>query len=161
MPESVADATVRIAAARYLGMLAPEEVIAWAVRRVAVGDSGDALVQIAALRADASATDLDVLLRDLTEEVGAAIGSKRDAALTVATATARDLDDDVIEPITAARRMRDIAHRAPAVEPALREFVGLAGEWEDDPQGRRQYEDDIRRLGRSCLAEWGHEGWPS
>ena len=49
----------------------------------------------------------------------------------------------VVAPIEAACDIWRIARLAPSAEPRLRVFVGLASEWDDDPDNRASYEEEM------------------
>ena len=143
-------ATMR--ALRYLDLVEPSAVVAWACRRTSGGARPNGLVHLAELT-DARGDDVDTQLGVLAEEVGLGPLTEQEAGVVAAKAVARELTRGTAAPIEAARRIWRIARLAPSAEPRLRVFVGLASEWEDDADNRASYEEEIRSEALN-LAGW-------
>ena len=115
-------ATIR--ALRYLDLVEPSAAVAWARGQTTGGEAAKGLVDLAGL-SDMRGDDVD--------------------AHVSGEQAARELTCGAGAPIEAARRIWRIARLlAPSVEPRLRVFIGLASEWEDDPDNRASYEEEIR-----------------
>lgn len=63
-----------------------------------------------------------------------------------------------MEPIAAARTIWRAARRAQTNEERLVQFIGLASEWEDDPEHRDVYEREIR-LAASAMSRAFEDWW--
>ncbi len=143
-------ATMR--ALRYLDLVEPNAVVAWACRRATGGARPKGLVDLAELT-DARGDDVDAQLGVLAEEVGLGPLTEQEAGVVAASQVARQLTRGTAAPIEAARRIWRIARLAPTAEPRLRVFIGLASEWEDDADNRASYEEEIRSEALN-LAGW-------
>lgn len=73
------------------------------------------------------------------------------AGRLVARDIAQAIDTEELDPYPGARRLWQLARNVPELEPALWSFIGLASEWEDAPECRRELEGDIRREARELL----------
>lgn len=129
-------------ALRSLDLVGPQEIIHWAVDRVAAGAGDSALVALAAL--PPGSADVDEWLRACAADRGVVTPPESRAGVLAARVVARSLASGDVEAIDAARQIWRIAVLAPAAEPALRTFIGLASEWDDDVENRGQYEEEIR-----------------
>jgi hypothetical protein len=134
-------ATIR--ALRHLDLVEPSGVVAWARGRVSGGERTKVVVDLAEL-SDARGDDVDAHVTALADEVGLEPLTEQVAGVIAAEQVARELTRGAVAPIEAARRIWRIARRAPSAEPRLRVFIGLASEWEDDPDHQVSYEEEIR-----------------
>jgi hypothetical protein len=132
-----------IRALRYLDLVEPSAAVAWARGRMAGGQASNGLVDLAEL-SDMRGDDVDAHVTALANEVGLQPLTEQEAGVVAAEQMARELTCGVVAPIEAARRIWRIARLAPDAEPRLRVFIGLASEWEDDPDNRASYEEEIR-----------------
>ena len=130
---------------RALDLIDPRDVVGWAVRMVEQGANERALVSLAGLSAE-DTTQLDAELDALVRDLGFDALTEHAAGMISACEVARELNEGLLQPIEAARQIWRIARRAPAVEADLQVFVGLASEWDDDPEHRDLYEEEIRAL---------------
>ena len=142
-------ATIR--ALRYLDLVGPGAVVSWARGLPTGGEAVKSLVHLAELPVRDS--DVDAHLTALADEVGLQPLTEQEAGLVAAEQVARELTRGSVAAIEAARRSWGIARLAPSAEPRLRVFVGLASEWEDDPDNRASYEEEIRSEALR-LADW-------
>lgn len=131
-------------AMRALDLIDPREVIGWATRMLERGLSEPALAGLAASSEDSS--EVAGALEGLAEDLGLSPITERVAGIAAASEVARRMNEGLLEPIDAARQVWRIARLAPAAEPDLRPFIGLASEWDDDPEHRAFYEEEIRSL---------------
>ena len=139
-------------ALRTLDLVDPAEVVKWAEDLVRGGESNPLLVDLSALPArDASA--VDTRLTAISSESGIGELSELQVGQLAAADIARQLNDGLLEPIDAARAIWKVATRAPASEFALRQFIGLSSEWDDDRGRRKIYDEEIRSLALSA-ADW-------
>jgi hypothetical protein len=69
--------------------------------------------------------------------------------------TAQDILHDRRAPYEAARELWRLRNEVAQIEEALRPFVGLASEWEDTPDHRSDYEQDIRLAAESVRRKFG------
>jgi len=144
-----------LAALRRLDLVAASYAIEWAASRIAEGDTSENLTRLASLPPDTEADDVDSLLSDaLHEPDRLPARDARVAGEIVAQKLARDIVKGLIAPYEGAKRIWiDVARRVEDLEPALRPFIGLASEWEDDTAHRQEYEEDIRRAALDFLQE--------
>ncbi|GAA1194195.1 hypothetical protein GCM10009675_06250 [Prauserella alba] len=124
-------------------LVGPSDVIDWAQCLVADGDTQEKVVALSVLPDDAT-EEVESLLGALADDVGLCEMTEARAGTLVAAQVARLLTSGELEPIDTAREIWRISRLAPSVESELRAFVGLASEWEDDPENRDVYEEDIR-----------------
>ncbi|MEU4295010.1 hypothetical protein AB0E63_42880 [Kribbella sp. NPDC026596] len=143
-------ATIR--ALRHLDLVEPSAVVAWARAATTRGDSTKGIVDLAEL-SDARGEDVDAHVTALADEIGLVPLTEQVAGVVAAEHVARELTRGTVAPIDAARRIWGIARLAPSAEPRLRVFIGLASEWEDDPDNRTSYEEEIRSEALN-LAGW-------
>jgi len=134
-------ATIR--ALRHLDLVEPSEVVAWARGQTTRSASTKGVVDLAEL-SDARGDDVDAHVTALADEIGLEPLTEQVAGFVAAEHVARELTRGTVAPIEAARRIWRIARLAPSAEPRLRVFIGLASEWEDDPDNRASYEEEIR-----------------
>lgn len=154
---------LKLEAATFAGQLALDlitrsEVIEWASTQVANGEQRPTVVELAGL--DENAQDrVDELLEDLLVDLGLASLTDYQAAMLSASRVSRQLCGGEKEPIDAARAIWRIATQVPASQVDLRPFIGLASEWDDDPDSRSLYDEEIRSRALP-LASWT-VGWGS
>lgn len=139
------------AALRALDLVDRAEVVAWATERLEnIGDMRFAeLAGLSPIDLDRVDPQLSVLLAAL----GGVQPTEFQRGMLAAAHVARQLRCGVLQPIDAARALWSIARRAPASEPHLRVFVGLASEWDDDRDHRGEYEKEIRSAALA-LEDW-------
>lgn len=142
-------ATLR--ALRRLDLIGREAVVEFADKWLLEIESSDVLGELAGVSPD-EADRVDVLLDTLAAMAQLPPMTEATAGMLAAKQVALRLDRAECEPIDAAREIWRVALRAPAAEPRLRAFIGLASEWEDDRDNRALYDQDIREEAR-WLAE--------
>ncbi|MHC6219220.1 hypothetical protein [Arthrobacter sp. MMS24-S77] len=126
-----------------MDLVGRSEVVAWAERKVAAGEQEPLILELAAL-SSAEYDQADDLVTALARSLGCGELSEYRAAMLAAAYVARRLLEGHLEPIEAARRIWRIAAEAPESARELRPFIGLASEWDDDPEARSYYEEEIR-----------------
>ncbi len=138
-------------ALRELDLVNRAEVVTWATERLEeIGDMRFAeLAGLSPIDLDRVDSQLSVLLAAL----GGARPTEFQRGMLAAAHVARQLRSGVMQPIDAAHALWSIARRAPASEPRLRTFVGLASEWDDDRDSRGEYEKEIRSAALD-LEDW-------
>jgi hypothetical protein len=142
--DSQNDTALELAALRRLDLVDPVHVVRWAAEQLATEPTSPSLVELASLTQPIRASEVDGLLTQLLEGLGAPLVTEEQAGLLVARRIAQEIVDGSVEPAVGARKIWwDVARRVPAVEGQLREFIGLASEWEDNPDHRGEYENDI------------------
>ena len=135
---------LEVAALRTLDLIAPGQAVRWAAERAAERDASPQVVAIAALTEDVRADDIASLIDDLLETEGAAPLDDERAGLIVAKMLAQDIVDGTIAPAVGARTIWwDVVGRVPTTRDRLADFVGLASEWEDNPEHREAYDAEI------------------
>jgi len=113
--------------------------------------TNDSLVALAILDAE-DGQEVDSALDAVLAEMGIAPLYPNEAAMILAKKTAEDIIANKVTPHDGARFIWvKLARRVPEVEEALRVFIGLASEWEEDPIHREQYDSDIVRASRSLV----------
>jgi hypothetical protein len=144
---------LKVAAQRRLDLLGPRDVISWANNRIASGDDASTLLSLA-LMSDTYGADVDEQLEQLLDEIGAPRLDDVRAAMIVARMIAQKIVDGSLSPIEGSRTIWwRIVRRVPEAEPRLRQFIGLASEWEDAPSQRSAYEKDIEDEAARLLQE--------
>jgi hypothetical protein len=126
-----------------LNLIGASEIVRWAEERLNCGEYCEILADLASI----PPTDGDQVFTSfvaLTSKFGLAPMTQERAGIIMAGEAARELSQGNITPIQAAENIWRIARLAPAAEPRLRQFIGLASEWEDDPASRELYEEEIR-----------------
>jgi hypothetical protein len=131
------------AARRSLDLVDRGQVVAWAEREVATGEQDPLVLELAAL-SSAGYDRVDDLVMALASGLGYGELSEYRAAIVSAAYVAQRLGEGLMEPIEAARSIWRIVVQVPESEPDLRPFIGLASEWDDDPEARSYYEEEIR-----------------
>lgn len=133
-----------IRALLYLDLIDPRAVITWADDPEPRTEGLDGLAALAYQLPDVRREEVIAQLATVADELGLEPLTEQAAGVAAAEDAARQLARGALTPIEAARRIWRIAWLAPSAEPLLRPFVALASEWEDDPQNRSHYEDEIR-----------------
>jgi hypothetical protein len=133
----------RMRALLFLDLVDPSAVIDWAGDLDLRVGRPEGLATLAELT-DARREDVGAQLAVVADELGLEALSERVAGVDAAEDVARRLVGGTVAPIEAARRIWRIATLAPSAMPQLRVFIGLASEWEDDPDNRSTYEEEIR-----------------
>jgi hypothetical protein len=139
-------------ALRRLDLIGRPEIITWATREAQSAWSYPSLLALAGL-STRDPDEVDHLLALLLEEQGQSAPTEFQCGMLAAGNIARQIGSGALEPIDGARAIWSVARRAPASEPSLRDFVGLASEWDDDPDHRAIYEEEIRSAALA-LASW-------
>jgi len=142
----------RLAALRKLDMIGARDVVSWAADLVQKGELNDNLFALS-LQSPSDASAVDALLISARSESGLGDLSELQVGRLAAASIAGQLADGQLEPIEAARAIWKVAVLAPASEAVLRPFIGLASEWDDDPENRDVYDEEIRSLALS-VADW-------
>lgn len=132
-----------LAALRALDMADPIEAVRWAEELVQNGASDPVLLDLSAL-SESDLAEGDRLLTALAGQSGIGELNELQTGMLAASDIARQLNQGMLEPIDAARAIWKVALRAPASEPSLRAYIGLASEWDDDPEHRDVYDEEIR-----------------
>ena len=83
-------------------------------------------------------------------ELGLSVPSQDEAGLVIAKSIAHDVLSGSVKPYDGAKRIWGLYAKNPNL-PGLRPFVGLASEYEDDPQNRGAYENEISKACRSLI----------
>lgn len=111
------------------------------------GLDSPALCRLAGLTA-AELDDGPELLVQLFGEFGMGPLSPVQAAWVLVQELARAIVDSRIDPVEGARRIGAFTYEFDPLFPLLRVFIGLWSEWDDHPDGRPDYEADIREEAR-------------
>jgi hypothetical protein len=140
-----------IAAAWYaLGKLTTEEAISAAHAALNRGVYSESLGEL--ILAELRWSDVGPLLAKAFGELGIIVPDRTTAIRRLARHIARQIQFGEMRPFDGAHAIwRKLALELEA-EASLQCFVGLASEWEDWPESRREYEADILRAARD-LAE--------
>lgn len=131
-------------ALRRLDLIDPEAIVTWAEGWMLSDDEQVPEVTALATISDVRGEDVDMLIENLAATMGLPLLTEKSAGVIAAQDAARALRSGEMTPIDAARRIWRIARLAPAAEPLLRNFIGLASQWDDDPAHRTSYEEEIR-----------------
>lgn len=136
--------------ARYrLGLLASDELPAIAARALAADKDSPSLRRLAGT--DAGDTDeIRRLFEKCLRELGLAVLSQDEAGLVVAKSIAHEVLSGALKPYDGAKRIWGLYAKNPNLH-GLRSFVGLASEYEDDPQNRSGYENEIAKACQSLI----------
>jgi hypothetical protein len=126
-------------------------IIEWAEQKLSEGASATYLRDLAEI-VEPRKEDVAAIFAAISGDLGLPQLSEEIAARTAAQLAAKDLVQGAQTPIDTARRIWGIAQLVPSVESQLLSFIGLASEWEDDPNHRSEYEDYIRAEARRFLA---------
>ena len=147
----LAASALRTRAMRLLDLADPHQVIEWANAALIEDPTNDSLVALAILDAE-DGQEVDSALDAVLAEMGIAPLYPNEAAMILAKKTAEDIIANKVTPHDGAWFIWvKLARRVPEVEEALRVFIGLASEWEEDPIHREQYDSDIVRASRSLV----------
>ena len=121
-----------------------------AIQALEKGFDGPALRELAGLQ-KLTERDLGNLFELALKEVGRLPMSKREAGLIVAKNIAQEIINGNIEPYEGARRIWwDIWEQNRELD-ELKVFVGLASGYEDEPDHRHEYVDDILKEARKLI----------
>jgi hypothetical protein len=96
---------------------------------------------------------------DALEELGYSIPGEEEAVWRLVRHTAEQIVQGDITPYDGASWIWRSAYRRVEHEGDLRIFVGLASEWEDNPEYRDQYDEDIVDEARTLLARQHPRRW--
>jgi hypothetical protein len=139
---------------RLLDLADTHEVIEWANAALAEDPTNDSLVALAILDAK-DGQEVDSALDAVMAELGVAPLDSNEAAMILAKETAKDIIAQKVMPHDGARFIWvKLARKVPEVEEALRVFIGLASEWEEDPSQREQYDADIVGASRRLVSQY-------
>jgi hypothetical protein len=139
-----------------LGDLAPEQVPAIALRAL---EDGSEMTEICVLAGLTSPTrrDVDDEIPLLLQELGTARPTRPQAAKILADEVLRKIVKGEVDAYGGARVLWSYSNDFEdlGVWEQLRPFVGAASEWEDDPERRPDYEQDIVEEATALLALGG------
>lgn len=143
-----------LAAARFaLGKLSSEEAIASASGALDRGLYSESLGRL--LSTEPIWSKVRPLFEKGLSELTIPIPSRSVALQILAHEFARQMIFGELSPYEGSRRIWwDVANESDS-DPSLRVFVGLASEWEDTPQYRLEYEDDMVAEARRMLGSQG------
>jgi len=139
----------RLACRVRLGLADWREVEQAGLGELAVGSSKPEVVALAAVTA--GTLDLEALVDSAVAAIGEPVPNEVEAARVVALDASVDIVAGAVAPIVGARALWRLARRVSEVEPELRQFVGLASEWEDDEANRSAYDEDIVEAARQLI----------
>ena len=145
MRSDLAFESTSFAARRRLDLVDRSEVVAWAERKVEAGEQEPLVLELAALFST-EYDRVDDLVVALARSLGCGELSEYRSAILSAAWVARRLGQGAMEPIEAARSIWRIANLVPESRNDLKLFIGLASEWDDDPESRSYYDEEIRSL---------------
>ena len=145
MRSDLALESTSFAARRSLDLVDRAQVVAWAVGKVAAGEHEPLVLELATLFST-EYDRVDHLVAALALHLGSGELSEYRSAMLSAAWVARQLGQGSMEPIEAARSIWRIATLVPVSRNDLTPFIGLASEWDDDPESRSYYEEEIRSL---------------
>ncbi len=100
-------------------------------------------------------SEVGPLFERALSELGISIPSRGEASLILAREHARRILTGELWPYEGARQIWSYVANEPGADPSLRDFVGLASEWEDVPNHRPQYERQIMEAARQLVAAGG------
>jgi hypothetical protein len=142
---------LQLLAARWrLGLVSSEEVIEFAQVLLTGRPDSHALAELAGLAPTQETGEVGSLLRMAAVEVGRDAPDEATAKRIVARSIVSSITEGTMEPYLGARAIwRDVFGSAAEMD-EFAVFAGLASGWEDAPDQRPQYEDDIRRV----ASEW-------
>lgn len=152
--ESVLEGARNLAALRRLDLVDAGAIVSWATEHSSNAETGDLLVRLASQPPSTDSQTVDSLLDELLRDLGDRPMDVERAGRLVAQMLAEKIIGGSIEPAVGARKIWwDVARKVPSLEPRLRIFVGLASGWEDSPDHRSGYEDDIVKAAFRLLDE--------
>jgi len=127
-----------------LGIVPASELPAVAAGALEAGFDSPAVRQLAGADGQDS-EDLKKLFEKSLAELGLSIPTQDEAGLLVARSIAEEVVSGSLKPYEGAKQIWGRVYvRNPKLD-ALKVFVGLASEYEDDPQNRDAYQRDIVR----------------
>ena len=141
----------RARARALLRMLTPEQMPTWAMCALTDGYDSPSLSELAGLD-HADPRDVRDIFTAALDELGAPTLDEDQARLEMARAWAHAAVEGTMTPYEAARRIWWEASSPMDHPAALVRFVGLASEWEDDPEHRAAYDAEIIQAARDLLA---------
>jgi hypothetical protein len=138
-----------IAAARLaLSLLTSEQAVAAASAALDNGIYSESLGLLA--YAESIWSHVGPLFERALSELRISVPSREAASLVLAREHARRMISGEVSPYEGAKRIWWELANEPGADPSLRIYVGLASEWEDDPDHRAHYEgymvEEARRL---------------
>jgi hypothetical protein len=146
------DGLVAIAAESVLGLLGTEDLSKAAVSALEEGLDSPALIALACVPPDAYQSEVRALFERALEELELRSPSPHDALMYLARETARDIVAGTVAPYAGAKKIWDLARRAPAEHKhELDPFIYAASEWEDRPADRIRFEQGILEEARSLI----------
>jgi hypothetical protein len=134
-----------LAARGSLDLVDRAEVVAWAEQKVEAGEREPLVMELASLFST-EYERVDHLVATLARSLGCGELSEYRSGMLSAAWVAWQLGQGSMKPIEAARSIGRIANLAPESRNDLTPFIGLASEWDDDPESRSYYEEEIRSL---------------
>lgn len=144
-----------LAARLLLDLAAAVDVVDWAAEQVSddVLPDSTAMVTLAALYRDALTGDVSQALDLLLVELGVPrLGTGEAAVAIVVRGIAADLVLGLLSPIAAARSICRAASLPSEYPSELADFRVLASEWEDSPERRVHFDDELRQAAQTLLA---------
>jgi hypothetical protein len=139
-----------IAAESVLGLVGAGDLPKAALSALEGGLDSPALVALAVMPADAYQSEIQALFERALEELDMCSPSPHDAVMYLARETARDIVAGTVAPYAGAKRIWDLARRAPTGH-ELDPFIYAASEWEDRPAERLRFEQGIIEEARSLV----------
>ncbi len=144
---------VAVAAELVLGLLGTEDLSKAAVSALEDGLDLPALVELACVPADAYESEVRVLFERALEELKLDMPSPHDAVMHLARETACDIVAGTVAPYAGAKRIWDLARRAPTEHKhELDPFIYAASEWEERPEDRIHFEQGIVKEARTLVS---------
>jgi hypothetical protein len=138
-----------IAALRRLDLVSVEQLRVWA-NDVGALDSSSVSAAVARL-SFTNPVDVDRELTAILNDSGTEPMADSEAALAAAYLACERILDGTVTPIVGAMAIWRVARRVPVVEPVLRDFIGLASEWQDTMRFKGEYEADIREVAQTFV----------
>lgn len=138
------DGLVIVAAEAMLGLLGPDELSSAAVAALEGDLDSPALVALASLPKGADAIEARALFDRALNELNVTAPSPRDAIICLAEQIAAEIVRGAVAPYAGAKRIWELSRRGRTER--IREldpFIYAASEWEERPEDRVRFEQDI------------------
>jgi hypothetical protein len=147
------DGLVSVAAELVLGLLSTDDLSKAAMSALDDGLDSPALVALACVRPDAYQSEVQALFERALTEQELSNPSPHDAVMYLARETARDIVTGAVAPYSGAKKIWDLARRAPTDHRhELDPFIYAASEWEDRPADRISFEQGIIEEARRLIS---------
>lgn len=134
------DSAPVVAAARLLDLISADEAVTWASRRIDSSDP-ESMIILATQPFPADKLQVDDALRELAEAEGQTL-TDATARRLMARHVALSILSGSIDPYSGARAIWGLAAQV-ADQECFAPFIGAASGWEDEPDYRSEYEQDI------------------